>query len=165
MGDAVGSGVSVVFTLGFGEGDAFFSVGLAFAVFGFGFGLGDFSGEGDAVARAFKNSARFSSSVCARRAVPMIALSAKAIVRKIRKRSTAAERNRAGHAFNSRKFLLAKTFGVRNHAVCATGADGVGVSFSSRSPRMMAFNFPPSRMSKQVRYIQVRRTISDASAR
>jgi hypothetical protein len=80
--------------LGFGVGD------FALAVFGFGVGLGDFAGDGVAVARGFAGSARLTSSVCARRTVPMIALSAKAIARKIRKRTTAAERNRAGHAFN-----------------------------------------------------------------
>jgi hypothetical protein len=88
--------------LGFGEA-AFFPVDFAFAVFDFGFGVGDFSGDGDAVTCDFTGSARLTSSVCARRTLPTIALSAKAIARKIRKRTTAAERNRAGNAFNSRK--------------------------------------------------------------
>jgi hypothetical protein len=50
------SGVS----LGEGFGVAFF---LRFVVFGFALGLDDSSGDADAVARALRNRARFSSSV------------------------------------------------------------------------------------------------------
>ncbi len=103
FGEAIGFGVSVVFALGFGEAP-FSCVGVAF-FFGFGVGLGDLSGDGDAVTRVFKNSARFSSSVCASRIAPISRLSAKAIVREIRKRTTAAERNRAGDAFKRAALL------------------------------------------------------------
>ena len=114
LGEAVGFGVSVAFAFGLGEGDL--SVfAFDFAVFDFGFGvgvgLGDLDGEGEAC--GFTGSARLTSSVCARRTAPTIALSANAVARKIRKRTTAAERNRAGHAFNSRKFLHAKSFQIR----------------------------------------------------
>src|ERR1700682_6260164 len=71
----------------------------------------------------------------------------------------AAERNRAAIAFNSRKIS------TRNQAACATGAAGGDVILSSSSRRTIAFNFPPSSTSRQVRYIHVSRTMSDASAR
>jgi len=123
-------------------------------------------GEGEAC--GFTGSARLTSSVCARRAAPTIALSANAVARKIRKRTTAAERNRAGHAFNSRKISAREKFSDSpNQAGCAIGAAGGagGVLLSSSSRRTIAFNFPPSSTSRQVRYIHVSRTMSDASAR
>ena len=95
----VGVGVS----LGEGFAVVFF---LCFAVFGFAVGLGDSLGDVDVVARAFKNCARFSfsSSVsCAWTSVPMIPLSASKTASQRRKRNTAAKRNRAGGAINSRK--------------------------------------------------------------
>jgi|GEM_PF-6979241 len=164
LGEAVGSGVSVGFAFGFGEAAFAFAVfDFAFG-FGVGVGLGDLDGEGEAC--GFTGSARLTSSVCARRAAPTIALSANAVARKIRKRTTAAERNRAGHAFNSRKISAREKFSDSpNQAGCAIGAAGGGVILSSSSRRTIAFNFPPSSTSRQVRYIHVSRTISDASAR
>ena len=93
----VGVGVS----LGEGFAVVFF---LCFAVFGFAVGLGDSSGDADAALRAFRNCARFSSSVnCAWTSVPMIPLSTSKAASQRRKRNTAAKRNRAGGAINSRK--------------------------------------------------------------
>lgn len=45
-----------------------------------------------------------------------------------------------------------------------TGAGSVFV-LASRSRRRIAFNFPPNSRNKQVKYIQVSKIMSDASAR
>src|SRR6266446_2598006 len=110
LGDAEGVGeVFRCFFFGVGVGD-FLGFAVAFflcvAAFGFGVGLGDSSGDVDAAERALRNCARFSfsSSVnCAWRSVPMIPLRARAVASQRRKRTTAAERNRASGAINSRK--------------------------------------------------------------
>ena len=94
------SGVSLGFAFDFG-----FGVGLAFLLadffaLRFGVGLGD-SSESDETARVFRNCSRlrFSSSLtCARRTVPRIALSAITVASQRRKRTTAAQRNRASSA-------------------------------------------------------------------
>ncbi len=110
LGDSVGSGVSrgVGFAFGLGVGEAsFFVFDFCLAVFAFAAGLGDSSGDGDAVARAFRNCARFSSSVnCAWTNVPTIALSANRIASQNRRRPTVAQRNRARHAINPEGFAL-----------------------------------------------------------
>ncbi len=98
------SGVSVGFAFDFGFGLGF-GVGLAFLLadffaLRFGVGLGD-SSESDETARVFRNCSRlrFSSSLtCARRTVPRIALSAITVTSQRRKRTTAAQRNRASSA-------------------------------------------------------------------
>ena len=176
LGDWVGSGVSRGggFAFGLGAGEAsFFVFDFCRAVFAFAAGLGDSSGDGDAVARAFRNCARFSSSVnCAWTNVPTVALSANRIASQNRKRPTAAHRNRARRAINperfrgnARKILLAKTFGVQSQAGCVAGVDARVVAVRSRSRRRIAFNLPPRSKKRQVRYIQVKRMIIDASAR
>jgi hypothetical protein len=108
LGDSVGSGVSVGvdFAFGLGVGDvSFFAFDFCFADFAFAAGLDDSSGVGDAVARAFRNCARFSSSVnCAWTNVPTVALSANRIASQNRKRPTVAQRNRARCAINSERF-------------------------------------------------------------
>jgi len=148
-----GSGVSL------GEGFAVVSL-LCLAAFAFGVGLGDSSGDVDAAARALRICARFSfsSSVnCAWTSVPMIPLRARAVATQRRKRTTAAQRNRASGAINSRKLW--------SQAACSAGAGVGGVASRSRSRRRTAFNLPPRSRSKQVRYIQVSNMIMDASAR
>ena len=163
------------------------STGFAFAI-----GLGNLFGVGDevrcAVCRFFGDSSRLPSSsllTCARRRLPTIALSASAVASQRRKRTTAAERNRARGAINSRKRLLANLFGVRSQLASSRGAlvanpseaqsqaeRAAGVvpravlsRMRSRSRRRIAFNFPPRSRSKQVKYIQVSSTIIDANAR
>ena len=112
LGDSVGSGVSVGvdFAFGLGVGDvSFFVFDFCVAAFAFAVGLGDSSGVGDAVARAFRNCARFSSSVnCAWTSVPTIALSANRIASQNRKRPTVAQRNRARWAINPEHFRVAR---------------------------------------------------------
>jgi len=147
------SGVS----LGEGFAVAFF---LCLAVLGFAAGLGDSSGDVDGAARAFKNSARFSfsSSVsCAWTSVPMIPLSASKTASQRRKRNTTAsvtERPVRSTRENSRR-----------QAACAAMAGVDVVASPSRSRRRIAFNLPPRRRSRQVRYIQVSNKMMDASAR
>lgn len=102
---ALGLGDSSGVDLDADEG-LFCAFGLCFADFGLAVELGDSSGDGDAAvcasSRAFKNSSRLclsSSLTCARRNVPIIALSATAVASQGRKRTTAAERNREKSAF------------------------------------------------------------------
>lgn len=95
LGDSSDVSSGVFDGFGFGVGNVFF-----FALFFF--GVGDLLGDGDGVTCAFTASARlgFSSSAsCARRSVAMIALTATAVRNKTRKRTTAAQRNRAADAF------------------------------------------------------------------
>ena len=129
----VGSGVSLGFGLGLLSSSSDFFAAFAFAIGGLGdssgravalvsssdfswtrfalaIGLGDLSGVGEArcvvVCRFFGDSSRLGSSsllTCARRRLPTIALSASAVASQRRKRTTAAERNRARGAINSRK--------------------------------------------------------------
>jgi hypothetical protein len=90
LGEVLGSGVSLGF--GFGVGDV-----LLLGFFGFGETIRE-----DSAPRVCRNCSRLRSSssvVCARRKVPIVALSAKKIVSQIRKRATAAERNRRGVVF------------------------------------------------------------------
>ena len=69
----------------------------------------------------------------------MIALSAKIVARKIRKRTTAAERNRAGNAFNpegSRSRKLSE-FGVNSRKFLLSLPAAAGENFrSSKSDRL-----------------------------
>ncbi len=168
------------------------SLDLCFTGFAFAIGLGDLFGVGDevrcVVCRFSGDSSRLPSSsllTCARRRLPTIALSASAVASQRRKRTTAAERNRARGAINSRKRLLANLFGVRSQLASSRGAlvanpseaqsqagRPAGVApravlsrMRSRSRRRIAFNFPPRSRSKQVKYIQVSSTIIDANAR
>ena len=212
----VGSGVSLGFGLGLLSSSSDFFAAFAFAIGGLGdssgravalvsssdfswtrfalaIGLGDLSGVGEArcvvVCPFFGDSSRLGSSsllTCARRRLPTIALSASAVASQRRKRTTAAERNRARGAINSRKRLLANLFGVRSQLASRRGpplvsnpseaqtqagraADAVPRAalsrMRSRSRRRIAFNFPPRSRSKQVKYIQVSSTIIDANAR
>lgn len=62
LGEAVGSGVAVAFGFAFGVGEVLSFADFDFAVFGFAVGLGDSLGNGDAVARALRNSVRFLDS-------------------------------------------------------------------------------------------------------
>ena len=95
----VASGVSFGVGAGVASSNVFF--------FAFAAGLDDSSGDGDAVVRAFRNCARFSSSVsCAWTNVPTIALSANRIASQNRKRPTVAQRNRAWHAINPEGFRI-----------------------------------------------------------
>ena len=134
LGDSVGSGVSlgVGFAFGLGEGEASFLVfDFCFAAFAFAAGLGDSSGAGDAVARAFKNCARFSSSVsCAWTNVPTIVLSANRIASQNRKRPTVAQRNRARCAINPERFRSRK-LSESSRLRCRSGR--------SHCPRALAF--------------------------
>ena len=103
---ALGLGDSSGVALDVGEG-LFSAFGLRFADFGLAVGLGDSSGDWEAAmrvsSRAFRNSSRLrlSSSLtwARRRSVVRIALSATAFASQGRKRTTGAERNRAGGAF------------------------------------------------------------------
>src|ERR1019366_2160293 len=86
-----------VVSLGFAFLDADEGVALLFGFFAFGDAVGDASAS-----RVLRNCSRlrFSpSSRGAQRNVPIIALSANEIVSQIRKRATAAERNRPGVVF------------------------------------------------------------------
>jgi len=147
----VGSGVSLGFGLGFLSSSSDFFAAFAFAVglgdssgavdapassldlcstgFAFAIGLGDLFGVGDevrcVVCRFFGNSSRVRSSsllTCARRRLPTIALSASTVASQRRERTTAAERNRACGAINSRKRLLANLFGVGIQLASRRGA-------------------------------------------
>src|SRR6266852_5084411 len=136
LGDWVGSGVSrgVGFAFGLGAGEAsFFVFDFCRAVFAFAAGLGDSSGDGDAVARAFRNCARFSSSVnCAWTNVPTVALSANRIASQNRKRPTVAQRNRARCAINPERFRVrAKKNSRSSRLRCRSGR--------LCSPRALAF--------------------------
>lgn len=150
LGDSVGSGVSlgvgVGFAFGLGEGEASFLVfDFCFAAFAFAAGLGDSSGVGDAVARAFKNCARFSSSVnCAWTNVPTIALSANRIASQNRKRPTVAQRNRPRCAINPERFRSRKPSessrlrcrSGRSHRPCALAfAAKDGVQFAAEKQK------------------------------
>jgi hypothetical protein len=93
FGVALGSVVSLVFAF-FDAGEG---VALLFGFFVFGDAVGDASAS-----RVLRNCSRLrasSSFPWAQRYVPIIALSANAIVSQIRKRATAAERNRPGVVF------------------------------------------------------------------
>ena len=146
----VGSGVSLGLGFGLLSSSSDFFVAFAFAIglgdssgtadapvssldlcsagFAFAIGLGDLFGVGDevrcVVCRFLGNSSRVRSSsllTCARRRLPTIALSAIAVASQRRKRTTAAERNRARGAINSRKRLLANLFGVRGQLASSRG--------------------------------------------
>ncbi len=158
------------FAIGLGDSSAaavapVSSSDFSFTRFALAIGLGDLSGVGDArcvVCRFFGDSSRLRSSsllTCARRRLPTIALSASAVASQRRKRTTAAERNRACGTINPE--------GFRNHAARAAGAGPreLASRMRSRSRRRIAFNFPPSNNSRQVKYIQVSSTMMDASAR
>jgi hypothetical protein len=89
------------------------SLDLCSTRFAFAIGLGDLFGVGDEVrcvvclfSDAFSRLPSSSLLTCARRRLPTIALSASAVASQRRKRTTAAERNRARGAINSRKRLL-----------------------------------------------------------
>ena len=105
-GDSSDSGVGLfpaAGAVGFGFGvGSFLDLALRFAGFGFAVGSGVSVGVGDAIARISSRALMrasclfFSSSVnCALTKVATIALSARAVPRKRRKRITAGERNRA----------------------------------------------------------------------
>lgn len=97
-GELPGSGVSLGFAFAFGVDDG---LALLFGFFAFGLAVGDGVGD-ESTARALRNCSRLraSSSVfCARMSVPTIALIARAMVIQMRKRATAAERNRPGDVF------------------------------------------------------------------
>lgn len=106
------------FAFGIGLGD-FLGVGealrfifdLLVAVLALATGFGDFFGVGDEEALVScwlfpDSSPDFSSSLltCPRRRVPAIALSANAVASQRRKRTTAADRNRARDAINPERF-------------------------------------------------------------
>jgi hypothetical protein len=149
-----GAGVSSSSGVLFGFGEVFFALFL--------FGVGDSSGEDDSTARAFGYC--FSSVSCARRSEAARALMISAVKNETRKRATTAERNRVHVAFNSERFARGLCC---DQAASAAGA-GEGnsaVSSGLSSRRTIAFSFPPSKISRHVRYIHVRRTTSDASAR
>jgi hypothetical protein len=150
------------------------SLDLCSTRFAFAIGLGDLFGVGEevrCVVCLFSGaSSRLPSSsllTCARRRLPTIALSASAVASQRRKRTTAAERNRARGAINSRKRQLANLFEAQSQAGRAAGVvPRAALSrMPSRSRRRIAFNFPPRSRSKQVKYIQVSSTIIDANAR
>lgn len=192
----VGSGVSLGFGFGLLSSSSDFFAAFAFAIglgdssgpadppvssldlcstrFAFAIGLGDLFGVGDevrcVVCGFFGDSSCLPSSsllTCARRRLPTIALSASAVASQRRKRTTAAERNRARGAINSRKRLLANLFEAQSQAGRAAGViPRAALSrMRSRSRRRIAFNFPPRSRSRQVKYIQVSSTIIDANAR
>lgn len=160
---AAGLDLAFGFGLGFGSGDDavfFLPVDFFFVPLCFGVGLGDSSDTGEEAVRVFRKSSRFRfSSSCAHRIVPRIALSATAVANQRRRRTTGAERNREKNAINPE--------GFRDQATCVTGAGVASFAsrWRSRSRRRMAFNLPPTRSSKQVRYIQVSNMIIEASAR
>ncbi|MEY2530950.1 MAG: hypothetical protein QOI96_1035 [Verrucomicrobiota bacterium] len=126
------SGVSggVDFGLAFGEGEGLV---LPFAFFDFGLALDDGDGRGDSPLRASRNSWRLrasSSASCPRTKGPTATLSAKAIVSQIRKRATAAQRNRAGRVFKRAASQLrlkvsrrVPVRGARSHSICRRGAE------------------------------------------
>jgi hypothetical protein len=103
---------SLAFGIGFGDflgvGEALrFFFDLLAPAFALATGFGDFFGVGDGETRVScwlfpDSSLDFSSSLltCPRRRLPAIALSATAVVSQRRKRTTAAERNRARDAIN-----------------------------------------------------------------
>src|SRR4029077_16792026 len=96
---------------------------LCLAVFALGVGLGDSSGDVDAAARALRNCARFSFSSslsCAWTSVPTIPLRTRAVTTQRRKGTTAAERNRATGAINSRKRFGVKLPALPQQAVAAS---------------------------------------------
>ncbi len=147
----VGSGVSLGFGLGLLSSSSDFFAAFAFAIgglgdssgravalvssldlcstrFAFAIGLGDLCGVGDemrcVVCRFSGDFSCLPSSsllTCARRRLPTIALSASTVASQRRKRTTAAERNRARGAINSRKRLLANLFGVRSQLASSRG--------------------------------------------
>jgi hypothetical protein len=150
------AGVLAGFAVGVGEAGFFFVLGFAF---GFAVGVGDSSGDTDAVARAFKNCVRFSSSVnCAGTlSEPISAPRRIRTASQRRKWATLAQGNRPRLAINAEP--------ERDQTGCAAGAGGIVDVAASLSWRRIAFNFPPSSRNRQVRYIQVSRMIIDASAR
>ena len=192
----VGSGVSLGFGLGLLSSSSDFFAAFAFPIrglgdssgpadapvssfdlcstrFAFAIGLGDLLGVGDemrcVVCRFSGDSSRLASSsllTCARRRLPTIALSASVVASQRRKRTTAAERNRARGAINRECALVANPSGVQSQAGRAAAVPRAVLSrMRSRSRRRIAFNFPPRSRSKQVKYIQVSSTIIDANAR
>lgn len=159
--DSPAAGLGFAFAFGFDSGDEVFFLPVDFFFFTFclGVGLGDSSGSVEEAVRVFRKSSRFRfSSSCARRIVTRIALSATAVVNQRRRRATGAERNREKNAINP---------GLSGQAACVpgTGTGSVASRWRCLSRRRIAFNFPPTRRSKQVRYIQVSSMIMDANAR
>lgn len=164
FGVFVGSGVSLglAFALGFGVGVGvafFFVFDFRLAGFGFAVGSGVSDGVGEVTARISSRAFFFFSGSVdwAWTNAPRTAASAKPVPRKTRSRITGGERNRAEGVINSRK--------LSDQAGCGTASGARAAAARSRSRRRIAFSFPPSSRSKQVRYIQVIRTIMEASAR
>ena len=138
-GDAFGEGEGDLRGVGVGVGDGFLRV-FDFFLADFDLALGVGVGLTDSARRVFDG---VSSLVCARTSEPTMMATAKASARKRRIRAR-----------------------VRTQAACATGAGAsIGVAARSRSRRKMAFNLPPSKRKRQVRYIQVKRMMSEARAR